>query len=249
MVKLLRGFREKMVMRKQVLRYLAYALGEIVLVVLGILFALQINNWNESRKLAMEEQALLSDLKVEFEENLIAVQNDYNQNLKGLKDSLIPNEHNDRLLAQMQSWSSLNLKLGITEQTLSSGKLSILQNERLRYLLSQWPGIITNIEEDNKIRLEHIMQELGIELGRFYPMKNMDRYVDLGFWTKDYDRERLPASKLSGKLEATNKLNLESLMYSHINNTDYVLLNDVEIKDLIQNILNHIEKSIDDKIL
>ena len=32
-------------------KYLKYAIGEIVLVVIGILIALQINNWNEERKL------------------------------------------------------------------------------------------------------------------------------------------------------------------------------------------------------
>ncbi len=51
-------------------KYLLYAIGEIVLVVIGILIALQINNWNEKQKLAEKTQEyygqLLDDLKSDF---------------------------------------------------------------------------------------------------------------------------------------------------------------------------------------
>ncbi len=39
-------------------KYLKYAIGEIILVVIGILIALSINNWNESRKEAIQETAI-----------------------------------------------------------------------------------------------------------------------------------------------------------------------------------------------
>ena len=44
-------------------RYLKYAIGEIILVVIGILIALQINNWNEQRKDRTKEQILLKHLQ------------------------------------------------------------------------------------------------------------------------------------------------------------------------------------------
>ena len=43
-------------------KYLIYAFGEIILVVIGILIALQINNWNENRKNSNEETAILESL-------------------------------------------------------------------------------------------------------------------------------------------------------------------------------------------
>ncbi|MBT8182134.1 MAG: hypothetical protein KJO53_11155, partial [Eudoraea sp.] len=43
-------------------KYSRYAIGEIVLVVIGILIALQINNWNEDNKLHKRELTLLSEL-------------------------------------------------------------------------------------------------------------------------------------------------------------------------------------------
>jgi uncharacterized protein YlxW (UPF0749 family) len=51
-------------------KYLKYAIGEIVLVVVGILIALQINNWNEERKLNLQRLELIEDLKSDFRSNL-----------------------------------------------------------------------------------------------------------------------------------------------------------------------------------
>ena len=50
-------------------RYFFYAIGEIVLVVIGILIALQINNWNQQRKDKIEEGNILVNLHSEFSEN------------------------------------------------------------------------------------------------------------------------------------------------------------------------------------
>ncbi|MDC6391119.1 DUF6090 family protein [Maribacter sp. PR1] len=50
MIKFFRSIRQKMLTENKFSKYLLYAIGEIVLVVIGILIALQINNWNEARK-------------------------------------------------------------------------------------------------------------------------------------------------------------------------------------------------------
>ena len=55
-------------------KYLKYALGEILLVVIGILIALSINNWNESRKIKNKKQALVLNLIEDFEENKILLE-------------------------------------------------------------------------------------------------------------------------------------------------------------------------------
>jgi Family of unknown function (DUF6090) len=52
MTKVFRNIRQKLAAENKVMAYLRYAIGEIVLVVIGILIALQINNWNEGRKSA-----------------------------------------------------------------------------------------------------------------------------------------------------------------------------------------------------
>lgn len=69
MIKFFRRIRHNLIMENKTSKYFKYAIGEIILVVIGILIALQINNWNEERKAQKEEQQLyktiLSDLKTD----------------------------------------------------------------------------------------------------------------------------------------------------------------------------------------
>ena len=50
MIKFFRKIRQNLLMENKTRKYFKYAIGEIVLVMIGILLALQINNWNEKRK-------------------------------------------------------------------------------------------------------------------------------------------------------------------------------------------------------
>ena len=56
MIKFFRRIRQKLLTEGKTGRYLQYAFGEILLVVLGILIALQINNWNENRNSITQEK-------------------------------------------------------------------------------------------------------------------------------------------------------------------------------------------------
>ena len=70
MIKLFRNIRQKLLAEGKTTNYLKYAIGEIFLVVIGILIALQINNWNENRKLQSQELKLLFDIKSNLEVTL-----------------------------------------------------------------------------------------------------------------------------------------------------------------------------------
>jgi len=70
MIPFFRKIRKKMADDNRPLKYMRYAIGEIVLVVIGILIALQINNWNEERKLKHREVKLLMQMKSNLVDNL-----------------------------------------------------------------------------------------------------------------------------------------------------------------------------------
>ena len=55
-------------------KYVLYAIGEILLVMIGILLALQVNNWNEERKIQIIEREYLYALQQEFNYNLIELE-------------------------------------------------------------------------------------------------------------------------------------------------------------------------------
>ena len=59
MINFFRKIRHKLADNNQFLKYSRYAIGEIVLVVVGILIAVQINNWNEARKAELEEKIIM----------------------------------------------------------------------------------------------------------------------------------------------------------------------------------------------
>ena len=66
MIKLFRKIRQNLLSEGKTGRYLKYAIGEIVLVVIGILIALQINNWNEENKADQFEMIMLKEIKNGF---------------------------------------------------------------------------------------------------------------------------------------------------------------------------------------
>ena len=69
MIKLFRGIRQRLLAKNRFSKYLLYAIGEIILVMIGILLALQVNNWNEQRKLVHKEIQVLTALKEDIKSN------------------------------------------------------------------------------------------------------------------------------------------------------------------------------------
>lgn len=73
-----------------------YAAGEILLVVIGILIALQINNWNESKKTGAEVESLLIALKTDLEQDTLLIK----QQLPFIIEQF---DHNESLRARVAS--------------------------------------------------------------------------------------------------------------------------------------------------
>jgi len=70
MIKLLRTVRKSMIQTGATRKYIIYAFGEIALVVIGILIALQINNWNEYKKNRIKEDEVIKEIERTLENNI-----------------------------------------------------------------------------------------------------------------------------------------------------------------------------------
>ena len=80
MIKVFRKIRNDLMEKNKTGKYLKYAIGEIVLVVIGILIALQVNNWNEHQKIITNEQEVLKSLEKEITKNIEQLEKSKNSN-------------------------------------------------------------------------------------------------------------------------------------------------------------------------
>ena len=87
MIKFFRHIRKSLLQQNKTGKYFKYAIGEIVLVVIGILIALSINNWNESKKLKVQEIKILKEIRSELSETLKDVSEDLEAYKKFLKSA------------------------------------------------------------------------------------------------------------------------------------------------------------------
>jgi hypothetical protein len=74
MIRFFRKIRQNLIKENKVGKYLLYAIGEIVLVVIGILIALQINTWNEDRKQSTSEDEFITSVKNDLKQDKAFIQ-------------------------------------------------------------------------------------------------------------------------------------------------------------------------------
>jgi len=160
---------------KRPLKYMRYAIGEIVLVVIGILIALQINNWNEERKKRDIEINYLIALKSEFTKNLAIIDKSietYENMLSSSEmvfqwtgENNIPDSEREasiHLAGCMQNATKYVPSPGILEDLINSGNLSTISRTILRNQLSEWFIILNNTSRQEIETFEHRTALLNI---------------------------------------------------------------------------------------
>ena len=159
MIKFFRHIRRSLIQKNQMGKYLKYAIGEILLVVIGILIALQINNWNENRLNALEEQAILSSLQSEISQNQDILTRDLKTHsnvlrlLKELNELIEPEpqgvsvERLDTLMYGLVGIPSYTPKEGVLNSVISSGKISLISNSKLNSDLASWHTLMNEYNQ------------------------------------------------------------------------------------------------------
>lgn len=158
MITFFRKLRRQLLSEKKVANYLLYALGEIILVVIGILIALAINNSYNKSQLRKKEDTYLQGLYKEFStskeklETLIKVNRN---NLDGARKILLLTE-NDSLKWNEEKASKLlmntlaydiayNPNNSLLFEMINSGSLKDLSNAQLRLALTNWVSTLEDI--------------------------------------------------------------------------------------------------------
>ena len=156
MIKLFRHIRQSLIMENKTGRYLKYAIGEIVLVVIGILIALQINNWNESRKERLKEKAILFQLQTDFQSNLKQLDQKIMSKKEAINSALQLFKYID--FEELRNKDSVDYHLArtipfstfdpIVNDLAESGDLRLIRNDSLKHKLTYWTSEIADLRED-----------------------------------------------------------------------------------------------------
>ena len=157
MIAFFRRIRQGLLAENRFSKYLLYAIGEILLVVIGILIALQINNWNETRKTRVVEIGLLKTIKSDLEFSLNDVRIDYDNNIRS-QDS--GNKFMRFLLGENMPEDSISMHfLRLSQdrhffpkttgyESLKSSDMTIISNEALKKNITElYEGIFPRIKE------------------------------------------------------------------------------------------------------
>ena len=188
MIKFFRHIRQSLIMENKTSKYLKYAIGEIVLVVIGILIALQINNWNEQRKESSRETKLKSELIEEFEKDLTQLESKIKIRNRIIKSNLKLLSYIDD--ENIQDADSIKHYMAFTSfrptfdpisiEIIDKSDIGIIKNDTLRRLLTAWKIEVMQLREDETNWRNYVIEhKYAYEL---YTAPGLARSLQIEFW-------------------------------------------------------------------
>jgi len=166
------------------IKYMRYAIGEILLVVIGILIALSINNWNENRKLRNQELKYIENLRTDIELNIAEI----NQYLDTRTSSIesankVIEYYEGKPLSDLNDlnfhatnvyiWQKFTLHDNTYQELVNSGNLTIISNDSIK------TGLLDLQALYNKLKNEEEHYRYDTELLLYEPAYGMLDMNDL----------------------------------------------------------------------
>ena len=172
MLKFFRKIRHKLLSENKLSKYLLYAIGEIALVMIGILLALQVSNWNDTRLARLNEVKTLKQLNVDLKSNLLELKSiDSLINIRASAGKNILNhltENNvvtDSLKYWVERFGGGNIfnNANTTYKNLENNKNIIISNDSLRIRITlMYENGFANVHRREQLfnnKLENIYEE------------------------------------------------------------------------------------------
>lgn len=159
MINFFRKIRQQLLESNQMGKYFKYAIGEILLVVVGILIAFQVNSWNENRKSKAKEQLYLTSFQNDLVKNAAELQRviDKTNRVMKMADTLLKvknDEVTDFSDRNFTSWifassgfTIYQAKGGTVKSLIASGDLNVVTNDSLRLALATWEDDLSGLKE------------------------------------------------------------------------------------------------------
>jgi hypothetical protein len=253
MIKFFRKIRQNLLLKGNTGKYLKYAFGEIVLVVIGILIAFQLNNWNEHQK----QLKLENEYYCRLLEDVILDQDQFNELLKLAQDRLTASNQAARMLlkndvnkleigtqislATKAIYSDFQPNNSAFEDLKSGANLNIISDKSIIKALNQY---FNKVEESKSIIMVNGKNAVDILFAHDDNFENGSNQASLkeGRFATGLDQDVKDALQIDNQEILSNamkkRLLNESFEYVSVNSRQIELFNNIlsEIKSL-ENIL------------
>ena len=188
MIKFFRRIRQNLLNENKFSKYLIYAIGEIFLVVIGILIALSINNWNENEKSRDREKLLLTNLKEEFNFNLIQLNQTKNRidnstdqlvklvNLFGTETDTIGIDYLNKLINDGLWAPIFGSNQDVFNSIYDNGKMDLVSNPKLRKMLLSWGSQVKDFERAEKNMSINLNRNVLPKMEKLISLRNSNNF-------------------------------------------------------------------------
>ena len=234
MISFFRKFRQQLIGQNKLIKYLPYAFGEIALVMIGILLALQVNGWNEERQDRKKEKAFLQALHQESLKNRIQLDTVRFYHRKALENcrkiiSMFPIDTREDSLDSIGTFLSntlytwtFNPSQGAIKAIVNTSSFDIIRNEELREILISFSDQAGDAQED-ELKASNVV----------------DQFVD-PYYSKHFDFD-MDLSDPRNNLEALESLEFEYIIKLRENYLRELFKPDSEMEKLTRNLDRLIE--------
>jgi Ni,Fe-hydrogenase I large subunit len=182
MIKYFSKIRQRLLIENKVSKYLLYAIGEIVLIVIGILIALKINNWNEYQKAIKSENEYLTSLQNEISANIERLK------LVNANNNIWTSDGSDivqklKIGIDTLSDSEVTRAFNFYESLIKSPVLDIIVSSNSNVLVKK-KGLITDFRNLNDAYNAVLLQESYMT--EFWNTKVVDFFISCGIPYQGY---------------------------------------------------------------
>jgi hypothetical protein len=232
MIKFFRKIRQKMLTENKFSKYLLYAIGEIILVVIGILIALQLNNLNENKKNDVFEKEILSQVQENLKSDKLVLKQIELNFMKAIASSkkILNAEESQKTEDSIKIWLGAIIQfdrfqpLTNAYEVLKSNGLDRISNKQLRFLLGKY-------YDDESLRIIKSTNDIEIAFNDHWIPILFEETVEFEF------KKSVELKNYSVLLKSSKERNILKLSRDNYSSGIYKIKSGISTIEKIQNLI------------